>query len=234
MKTGILAWMNEGNVTIPSLLFSEYRNLKLTEYDLAIILNILAYAQKGINFPTPEELSSRMTISINECTDLLRKLIQRGYIEIIDQYSPDGIRFEKYSLDPLWEKLIDQFSLNQKNEKELGRQSEEADLYTVFEKEFGRPLSPFECETLAMWVDDDKHAPQIIKTALREAVMSGKLNFRYIDRILFEWKKNGIKTIEQARTQSQKFRQRQQPRISPLDRQNQPVAAVPFYNWLDQ
>ncbi|WP_316569815.1 DnaD domain-containing protein [Neobacillus sp. YIM B06451] len=234
MKTGILAWMHEGNVTIPSLLFSEYRNLKLTEYDLAIVLNILAFTQKGNNFPTPEELSSRMTISINECTDLLRRLIQRGYIEIIDECSPEGIRSETYSLDPLWEKLVDQFLLNQKNEKEQGRKSEESDLYTVFEKEFGRPLSPFECETLAMWVDDDKHAPQIIKAALREAVMSGKLNFRYIDRILFEWKKNGIKTIEQARSQSQKFRQRQQARQGFPDRQSQPAAAVPFYNWLDQ
>ena len=50
-----------------------------------------------------------------------------------------------------------------------------------------------------MWIDDDHHDPVIIKSALREAVISGKLNFRYIDRILFDWKKNGIKTIEQAK-----------------------------------
>ncbi len=29
----------------------------------------------------------------------------------------------------------------------------QVNLYTVFEKEFGRPLSPFECETLRMWED---------------------------------------------------------------------------------
>ena len=234
MKSSILAWMKEGSVTIPSLLFSEYRSLKLNEYDLAVIMNILDYAQKGNYFPTPEELASRMTISVNECTDLLRKLIQRGYIEIIDENSPEGIGYEQYSVEPLWEKLIEQFLLKQQNEKELSRKTEEMDLYTIFEKEFGRPLSPFECETLAMWVDDDKHSPLLIKAALREAVMSGKINFRYIDRILFEWKKNGIKTIEQARTQSQKFRQRQQAKPNPLDRQKPPVAAVPFYNWLEQ
>ena len=82
----------------------------------------------------------------------------------------------------------------------------------MFEKEFGRALSPFECETLAMWIDQDHHDPIIIKAALRESVMSGKLNFRYIDRILFEWKKNGIQTIDQARKHSQKFRQNQQPK----------------------
>ena len=69
----------------------------------------------------------------------------------------------------------------------------QVNLYTVFEKEFGRPLSPFECETLGMWEDQDQHHPNLIQAALREAVMSGKLNFRYIDRILFEWKRMVLK-----------------------------------------
>ncbi len=56
-----------------------------------------------------------------------------------------------------------------------------------------------------MWMDQDEHDPTIIKAALREAVLSGKLNFRYIDRILFEWKKNGIKTIEQAQQHAKSF-----------------------------
>lgn len=61
-----------------------------------------------------------------------------------------------------------------------------------------------------MWEDQDQHHPNLIQAALREAVMSGKLNFRYIDRILFEWKKNGIKTVDQAQNQGQKFRANQQ------------------------
>ncbi|GAA3327383.1 hypothetical protein GCM10020331_067100 [Ectobacillus funiculus] len=56
-----------------------------------------------------------------------------------------------------------------------------------------------------MWQDQDHHTPVIIQTALREAVLSGKLNFRYIDRILFEWKKKtGSKTVEQAQQYGQK------------------------------
>jgi DNA replication protein len=82
-----------------------------------------------------------------------------------------------------------------------------------------------------MWMEDD-HQPEIIKSALRESVISGKLNFRYIDRILFEWKKNGIKTLEQAREQGQKFRVHQK-----RDRKTEnarPLKDVPFYNWLEQ
>ena len=95
------------------------------------------------------------------------------------------------------------FLMDESIEEEQKKKQLQVNLYTVFEKEFGRPLSPFECETLGMWEDQDQHHPNLIQAALREAVMSGKLNFRYIDRILFEWKKNGIKTVDQAQNQGQ-------------------------------
>jgi DNA replication protein len=232
MKSNIVAWMQQGNITIPTLLFSEYRNLNLNETELVLLLNIITFIEKGNEFPTPEELSGLMTVSIAECNDMLRRLIQRGFIEIIDQYSNEGIRFEKYSVKPLWEKLVDQFLLNNQVTRQAEQKTEETDVYTCFEKEFGRPLSPFECESLGMWMDDDHHDPIIIKAALREAVMSGKLNFRYIDRILFEWKKNGIKTIEQAKNHGRKFRQKQTEKTQPKNEDHQP--SVPFYNWLEQ
>ncbi len=233
MKTSLVSWVQEGHLTVPAVLFSEYKNLHLDEYELILLLQLLSFIEKGNEFPTPEELSSRMTISTTECTKTLRKLIQNGFIEIIEGFSQDGIRFEKYSLAPLWERLVEQFLLNEKKMANMQVQAEETDLYTCFENEFGRPLSPYECETLALWMDDDHHDPSIIKAALRESVMSGKLNFRYIDRILFEWKKNGIKTVEQAKQQGRKFRQKQtQSRTASAESQSS--VSVSFYNWLEQ
>lgn len=233
-KADMLDWLKEGNVTIPAVLLTQYREMRLNEQELTLLLHVFYFAEKGNEFPTPVELAARMTISAFECTDLLRALIQRGFISITDGDTSDGIRYEKYSLEPLWEKLFDQFILNRKKETAQLVHQEEANLYTSFEKEFGRPLSPFECETLAMWMDDDHHDPIIIKAALREAVISGKLNFRYIDRILFEWKKNGIKTIEQAKSYGRKFRQHQS--IHKTGKEETKVSAnpVPFYNWLEQ
>ena len=233
-KADFIEWLREGSVTFPATLLTEYRNLHLSEQELVLLLQIIHFADKGNEFPTPTELSDRMTVTTFDCTEMLRTLIQKGFVEITDGYTPDGIRFEKYSLEPLWEKLVDRFLLNQKQDKVQTRQVEETDLYTCFEKEFGRPLSPFECETLAMWMDDDQHDPIIIKAALREAVISGKLNFRYIDRILFEWKKNGIKTIEQAKSYGRKFRQHQGQQKQAQQEPKVQSRPVPFYNWLEQ
>ncbi len=64
--------------------------------------------------------------------------------------------------------------------------------------------------------------------------MSGKLNFRYIDRILFEWKKNGIKTVDQAQEQGRKFRANQQRSHQITKQETKYTGKVPFYNWLEQ
>ncbi|MFK2824181.1 DnaD domain-containing protein [Bacillus sp. B190/17] len=227
-KDLLMHWMDEGMVSVPQVLLAHYSRLKLSEAELVLLLQIFACKQKGRHFPTFEELSASMTISTEECSTLVQKLIQQQVIAI---EQGDALGFERYSLKPLWEKLAN-FMIQQSRQSTLHQaMNEEQNLYTCFEQEFGRPLSPLECETLAIWIDQDHHDAVIIKAALREAVISGKLNFRYIDRILFEWKKQGIETLEQAREYGQRFRQHQQPSSDQVQRSKK---AVPFYNWLEQ
>jgi DNA replication protein len=229
-KTKLLKWFKEGQITIPTALLAQYKNLKMNEQELVLLLQLIFHIEKGNEFPTPIELASSMTISVTDCSEHLRKLIQKGLIKIIDGSTNDGIRFERYSLDPLWEKLIDHYLMDDMHQEVEVNKQEETNLYTCFEQEFGRPLSPFECESLSMWLDDDHHDPIIIKSALREAVISGKLNFRYIDRILFDWKRNGIKTIEQAKSHGRRVRQHQKQKPKEEIVKTKPL---PFYNWLE-
>ncbi|RFB16936.1 DnaD domain protein [Bacillus sp. HNG] len=224
----------QGSISIPKMLMSSYRHLQLNEEEMMVLFHILTFMDSGNFFPTPIEISNRMTITEEKCMEILRQLIQRGYLEINEGNDENRVIYEKYSIRPLWEKML-QYVVQQNvnEEKELDKQHE-MDLYSIFEQEFGRPLSPFECESLAMWLDQDHHDPSIIKAALREAVMSGKLNFRYIDRILFEWKKNGIRTITQAQNHSQKFRQYQQKqKQTDQPQQGNYKRTIPFYNWLE-
>nr|WP_315603012.1 DnaD domain protein [Paenibacillus aurantius] len=76
----------------------------------------------------------------------------------------------------------------------------------IFEKEFARPLTPMELETISGWLDQDHFKEELILAALKEAVFAGKVHFRYIDRILLEWQRNRIQTVDQAKEHAQKFR----------------------------
>ncbi len=78
-------------------------------------------------------------------------------------------------------------------------------IYTTIEKEFARPLTPMELETISGWLDKDMYKEELIMTALKEAVFAGKVHFRYIDRILLEWSRNRVATVDQAKEYSQRF-----------------------------
>ncbi|NCU16414.1 DnaD domain-containing protein [Pallidibacillus pasinlerensis] len=231
-KKMFLSWIEEGVVSIPSFLFSYYKKIGLTDLECMTLLHIYSFIENGNDFPTHDEIAERMTLNVEQCSQLIGSLVQRNYLEIIKGKSDNGIYFEKYSLRPLWMRLIDEHILNEKGEIQAQQKDEEGNVFTMFEQEFARPLSPIEIETITMWLDNDQHEPALIKAALKEAVMSGKLNFRYIDRILFEWKKNGIKTVEQAQEQGKKFRMHQQQKRK-IDEPVKRNDSVPFYNWLE-
>lgn len=99
-----------------------------------------------------------------------------------------------------------------KSDLSTGKLSTEEDdqgsreLFTVFEKEFGRPLSPIEFEQINQWVDE--HTGLLVREALKRAVLLGKFNFKYIDSILLEWKKNNIQTIQAVREYDDEFEKR--------------------------
>jgi DNA replication protein len=82
----------------------------------------------------------------------------------------------------------------------------EKTLFQMFEEEFGRLLSPMECETISKWIDEERYSQALIMHALREAVFAGKLHFRYIDRILLDWQHHKVRTVEQAKEHSANFR----------------------------
>lgn len=189
-----------------------------------MLIQIYSFLSKGIHFPTPEQLSERMTLTSEECMQTIQKLIVKKVLLIEEHQNPYS---ESYSLAPLWDKLA-RFIIN--HEQKKINQKIEDNVFALFEKEFARPLSPIEYETITMWLDQDNHSPELIKAALKEAVLSGKLNFRYIDRILFEWKKNGIKTVEEAHQYGEKFRRHQQKPYE--NKEKKPNVNYPFYNWL--
>lgn len=91
-------------------------------------------------------------------------------------------------------------------EREEGASGDAVSLFAVFEREFGRPISPMEAETISGWLDQDKYAEELILFALKESVFAGKLSFRYMDRILLEWSRNRVRSVEDARAHAQRFR----------------------------
>lgn len=215
-------------IHIPNRLLTHYKEYGLNEIELIVLLQIHRNLQNGITFPTPKQLSEPLTIDEKTCTKVLRKLIQSDLLAI-EQLENEALQLsEVYSLEPLWNKIIDPPKVKETINKE-NVPNQIGEIFKMFEQEFGRPISPFEIEMINSWIDLDKIDPSLIQAALRESVLMGKLNFKYIDRILREWKHKGVHTVEKAKEVSQSFRKKTTTSLNKDKKRDTSF----YYNWLE-
>ena len=68
------------------------------------------------------------------------------------------------------------------------------------EKNFGRTLSPVECEEILSWNDNE-----LTRYAIKQAVLLNKISTKYISRILIAYERENIKTIQQAQERERQY-----------------------------
>lgn len=214
IESALLIGFQEGSVAVPSLLLKNYRDLHLSEIEVMTLIHLISFLEKEKNdFPTTDEIQSRMSASPDLVIASLQKLIHEQFIAIDEETEEiTGIRSERYNLTPLYQQLAKRVAEQQIARINAVRSSIQSDegaknIFTTFEKEFARPLTPMELETISSWLDKDLYKEELIMTALKEAVFAGKVHFRYIDRILLEWSRNRVASVDQAKEYSQRFRQ---------------------------
>ncbi len=87
---------------------------------------------------------------------------------------------------------------------------------------------------IGQWLETDHYQPELIRLALREAVLNQAYSLKYIDRILLAWERKNITTKEQV-AEDQKRRKQAliQKEIEQQGAQNEPIPKVTLHNWLN-
>lgn len=228
-------WMAEGQVTLPQVLVKNYAAIGLNENELVLLLQIQSFAAEAEFFPSMEMLTDRTTLRLEDTIKTMDSLLKKGVVAIEQSKDNSLMISEQYNLEPLWGKLVAFYENIEADNRQDQEVEQQTNLYSLFEAEFGRPLSPMEAEMLSAWVDQDRTSPDLIKEALKEAVISQKLNFRYIDRILLNWSKQGVKTIDDAKRVAEEFHQND--RTSQTINQSEvkkSAGSIPLYDWLEK
>lgn len=199
------------DIVIPRLLFMNYKALELTEQELILIIYILNTSE----IFNPKQISNDLNITLNNVMELMEDLTSKGIIKL-ELKKIGNIRNEYINLDGLYEKLT--FKILNKEEPE-----KQSNIYSIFEEEFGRPISAMEVEIISAWIENGT-SEETIKLALKEATYNGVNNLRYIDRIISEWSKKGIKTQEDVEKSRMNFRQKKEAK---------PKNDILNYDWLN-
>ena len=201
--------LKDKDISIPKLLLHNYKKLNMDETELVLLILIISSLEYN-----PKQIAEIMNIKLPLLLEMISVLEEKGIIKI-ELKNINGIKIEICNTDSLYEKLS---LLVMKKETE---DSKDKSIYDVFETELGRTLSPIEYELVGEWLNNNSE--EILKLALKEATYNGVSNFRYIDRIINEWNKKGIKTKEDVIKNNNEFRKKKESKKELFD-----------YDWLNE
>lgn len=161
-----------------------------------------------------EQLSKNIGISIDEAYKIFNNLLSKKLITIESIKDLEGRMIERVSLDNFYSMIVEEKTTEKK-------ETQKTDIYSVFEKEFGRTITSIEYEIINAWLEKG-YNEELILGALKESVYNGVKNLRYIDKILYEWNKKGFKEVADVNKHLER-------------KENKKESKDLFdYNWLDE
>jgi len=206
MKTSKLVEMlKKGSFVVPLYLFGLRDKFKL-ESDEFIFLVYLTNLGESILFDV-NRFSTDLNMEIPILLSYIDDLTEKKYISVDVRKNDKNVIEEYINLDLFYDKLTNMMidDINQEKVEE----EKSSNVFETIEKEFARPLTPVEYEIIHAWLESGT-SEELILEALKEAVFSGVANLRYIDKIIYEWSKNGIKTREDVENNRKNFKSRQE------------------------
>ena len=182
------------------LLINYYKNLYLQENEVMVILMIDLCLQRNTTFVSPDMLALKMNYSVKEIDKIYASLSSRGYVVNKNDENNKLVT----SLDGIKDVLMSQFLMD--NSKKVDVNNSGVDnIYSLFENEFGRALTPFEIDTIRDWIENG-FTIDLIKSALGEAIRNKVRSIRYVDRVLLNYRQQEEMKKEGNTTISEKWR----------------------------
>ncbi len=191
-----------GNIVIPLYILQNFEKFKL-EYKEFIFLMYLYNLGDGVIF-NPNKISEDTGFSSTSVMQMISNLSDKGYIEIKVVKNEKNISEDIISLEFFYNKLS-MFMVDDVLKKE----EDSTSCFDLIEREFGRTLSPMEYEIIKTWTLNG-NSEELIMEAVREATFNGVSNLRYIDKILYEWNKKGIKNRDDVENNRKQYRKREE------------------------
>ena len=197
--------IKSNNLIIPMYVIKECSKFDLTLDEFVLLIYL--YNHNNMIYD-PELLSNELGITVENILIGIDSLSNKGLINLDVSKTSNGLLEEKINLDSFYEK-ISLSIMSMLTEEEVS----DDNLFSIIEKEFNRKLKPMEQERIISLQKD--YSDELIKEAVKE---SENKDIRYIDKLLFEWKRQGVKNLDD---------------IKNLKEVSNGNVEVYNYNWLD-
>ena len=216
MKSKLEKAIGDGNIVIPLYILKYYKKLNINMDEFVFLMYL--YNKQDIAYFNPEKIASDMNLDIMEVMGYISVLSDKGFLTL-DVIKDNNQLSEVINLSLFYEK-ISVLLMEKVEEKNDG-----ANIVRYIEEELGRMLSSVEVETINSWIQNDI-SEELIKEGVKIATNDGVYSLKYIDRILFDFKNRGIKSVDDLKKSYQNdnsIKQENDVEIHELD----------DWNWLD-
>ncbi len=161
-------------------------NLSLNEFLVLVYLD----NDFNNNFDI-ENMSVVLGLDVNKTMEAFNNLVIKGLVSLESVKDALSKFNEVVNLNKVYEEIAS--NVEESNKKEV-----KDDIFKVFESELGRTMSSMELEIINGWLVSGT-SEEVVLGALREAIYNGVPKFRYIDKIIYEWEKKGLKTMDDVK-----------------------------------
>lgn len=185
-----------GTLVLPSALLLHFKELFPSSDDFLVWQFFYLQNTTGLEEMSPSQIAERIGKEISDVNQSISNLTERGLL----QYRTIELNGEielLFDASLALERLDDLLGVAHSSSDQLTPQNQLKDLVETFQQELGRLLTPFEIEDLTKTLKEDGTSADLVKEALREAVLNGKANWKYIQAILRNWRHEGIKSVAQ-------------------------------------
>lgn len=197
--------------TFKKQLFKIVKEYNLSINELILLIYFLNQDNPSLNV---EDIKENAFMNENDILSSYTTLNSKSLIAVKMKKNKSGKLEEVIDLSNVYKAMVSEINTKIKKAQEIS-------VFSIFEKEFARTLSPIEYELINAWISSGIKE-EIIIGALKEAIYNGVNNLRYIDKIIYEWGKKGFKTMEDVNNHLK----------TKNNKKNEP--AVLFdYNWLE-
>ena len=161
-------------------------------------------------------VAKTLNMSEEQVLEAYSSLMKKKLIKVKAEKDGYGKVIEKVCLDNFYNEI-------KTDVKNSEIESSKEDIFSIFESNFGRSLSPMDYEIINAWIDKG-FSEELVIAALNEAVYNGVPNLRYIDKVLYEWNRKGYKTVDDV---NNRFKE---------DKQNDKLfeTSVLNFDWLNE
>lgn len=213
-------WLG-GSTAVPNLLLRYYRRIGLTDQEMMLVIQLMRLrTEENLLCPEVARLADCMDLKPTEVAKTTGALLEKELLSLGRYFDTELQQVvEGYDFGPLFRKLAAVWAgvkMEEGLEARLmvedvaatakGQEQKASSIYLAFEKEFGRPFTPIEIEQIGKWLVEV--SPVLLMEALRQAVLRGKHNLKYIDSIVLQWRKNNLRTLEEITAHEKQFKGR--------------------------